>query len=118
TRAAQAVFRPILQLALANRGPTLVLAIGAIIGGGLMAMRLGAEFVPRLSEMAISINAVRLSGVSLEESVRYSTQIERTLLEEFPDEIRDIWSRTGTADVANDPMGIEVTDIFISLKPR
>ena len=68
--------------------------------------------------MAISINAVRLAGVSLAESVRYGTQIERLLLERFPDEIAHVWTRTGTAEVATDPMGLEVSDVFLTLTGR
>jgi cobalt-zinc-cadmium resistance protein CzcA len=68
--------------------------------------------------MGIVINTVRLSGVSLEESVRYGTQLEKLLRERFPDEIEDVWVRTGTAEVATDPMGIELSDAFITLTPR
>ena len=92
---------------------------GAItIGATLLGLTLGSEFVPRLNEGSIVINTVRLASVSLEESLRYGTQIERILLEEFPDEIDAIWTRTGTAEVATDPMGFEVSDVFITLKPR
>ncbi|MCO4779028.1 MAG: efflux RND transporter permease subunit [Flavobacteriaceae bacterium] len=83
-----------------------------------LANNLGGEFIPRLNEGAIVINTIRLAGISMEESVRYNTQIEKLLLKEYPDEIRFIWSRIGTAEVATDPMGTELTDVFISLKPR
>ena len=79
---------------------------------------LGSEFVPRLSEGSIVINTIRLASVSLEESLRYGTQIEGYLKKQFPDEIEDIWTRTGTAEVATDPMGLELSDIFVTLKPR
>ena len=64
------------------------------------------------------MNTIRLAGVSLTESVRYGGEIEKRLLGEFPDEIERIWTRTGTAEVATDPMGMEVSDVFITLKPR
>jgi cobalt-zinc-cadmium resistance protein CzcA len=83
-----------------------------------IALRLGGEFVPKLSEGAIVINTIRLAGVSIDESVDYNVIIEKLLLENFPDEIRHIWSRTGTAEVATDPMGTELTDIFIALNSR
>ena len=57
-------------------------------------------------------------GVSLEESLRYGRHIESILKRKFPDEIEDIWTRTGSAEVATDPMGLELSDIFITLKPR
>ena len=79
---------------------------------------MGGEFIPKLNEGAISINTIRLAGVSIEEAVAYNSRIEKLLLEHFSDEIRHIWSRIGAAEVATDPMGIELTDIFITLNPR
>lgn len=97
----------------------IVSLVAAILGLTIwIAGNLGGEFIPRLSEGAIVINTIRLAGVSIEESVRYNTQIEKLLLKEYPDEIRSVWSRIGTAEVATDPMGTELTDIFMSLKPR
>ncbi len=100
--------------------PKLVLLVAAIIvaNAAFLASTLGSEFVPRLREQAIVVNTVRIAGVSLEESVRYGSQIEKLLLAKFPDEIEHIWTRTGTAEVATDPMGLEVSDVFITLTPR
>jgi cobalt-zinc-cadmium resistance protein CzcA len=84
----------------------------------ILAFRLGGEFVPKLNEGAIVINTIRLAGVSIDESVDYNLRIEKLLLDNFPDEIKHIWSRIGTAEVATDPMGIELSDIFISLNER
>ncbi|WP_437339293.1 efflux RND transporter permease subunit [Sorangium sp. So ce394] len=111
-------YRPALQLAL--RGRWAVLAGAALLLGNavFLATRLGAEFVPRLREGTIVANTVRLSGVSAGESIRYGTQLERVLLERFPDEIERVWTRTGTAEVATDPMGLELSDMFITLRPR
>ncbi|MEX0977955.1 MAG: efflux RND transporter permease subunit, partial [Pirellulales bacterium] len=85
---------------------------------GMIAPNLGSEFVPRLSEGAIAIGVVRLAGTDLEESVRSNTQMERVILAAFPDEVEHVWSRVGSAEVATDPMGVELTDVFITLKPR
>ncbi|MBT8486201.1 MAG: efflux RND transporter permease subunit [Phycisphaerales bacterium] len=117
-RATKWVYRPIVRLAIRLRPVVIVGAIILLVGGAWIGTRLGAEFIPRLSEGAIAINSIRLAGVSLEESVRYGTQIERVLLEEFPDEIRDVWTRVGSAQVPTDPMGIELSDIYIMLHPR
>jgi cobalt-zinc-cadmium resistance protein CzcA len=117
-RGMQALYAPILRWSLRWRWVVMAASfalLGASVGS---ALRLGTEFVPRLSEGSIVINAVRLAGVSLEESVRYGLQIEKMLMERFPEEIERVWSRTGTAEVATDPMGVELTDIFIMLKPR
>jgi len=111
-------YQPVLRTALRHRTVVVVLAILSLVGSGALGTRLGSEFVPRLREMSIVINTVRLAGVSLDESLRYGTQIERLLLERFPDEIAHIWTRTGTAEVATDPMGLEVSDVFLTLTPR
>ncbi len=111
-------YRGSLRWALARPRLVLLMAGLLLLNAALLATRLGSEFVPRLREGAIVINTVRLAGVSLDESVRYGTRIERTLLGEFPDEIERIWTRTGTAEVATDPMGVELSDVFITLRDR
>ncbi|MCP4678223.1 MAG: efflux RND transporter permease subunit [Deltaproteobacteria bacterium] len=111
-------YRPLLGWALDHRKIVLAIAALVVLNATFLAIRLGSEFVPRLREQAIVINTVRIAGVSLEESVRYGTQIERLLLERYSNEIEHIWTRTGTAEVATDPMGLEVSDIFITLRPR
>jgi cobalt-zinc-cadmium resistance protein CzcA len=117
-RAAKWLYAPALDFVLRWRVPVLGVAVAGLAGGVFLATRLGAVFIPRLSEEAIVINTVRLAGVAVDESVRYGTQLERLLLAEFPDEIRHIWTRTGTAEVATDPMGLELSDMFITLTPR
>lgn len=111
-------YAPALRFTLAVPYPVLAAALIALTVGGLVASRLGSEFVPRLSEGALAIGIVRLPGTSLSESIRYNTRMEKLLREQFPDEVQDIWSRAGTAEVATDPMGIELTDMFLTLKPR
>jgi cobalt-zinc-cadmium resistance protein CzcA len=117
-RAAQRLYTPVLHAAVRWQWTAISAAIVLLLGGALVAMRLGSEFIPRLSEGAITVNFVRLAGVSLEESVRYGTQIEKVILEKFPDEVREVWTRTGTAEIATDPMGLEVSDGFFMLRPR
>ena len=112
------VYQPVVHFAVTRRRLILVGTLVLLTGGALLATTIGSEFIPRLSEGGIVINAVRLAGASLEESVRYSTQIEKVILAKYPDEVRDVWSRTGTAQVATDPMGIELTDVFMTLYPR
>lgn len=90
----------------------------ALLLTGIFAWRLGGVFIPRLSEGSMVINVIRLAGVSIEESVRSNSMLEALLLHEFPDEIDHVWSRIGTAEVATDPMGLELTDVFIQLKPE
>ncbi|PJB35543.1 MAG: CusA/CzcA family heavy metal efflux RND transporter [Deltaproteobacteria bacterium CG_4_9_14_3_um_filter_63_12] len=117
-RALHRAYRPVLKGALSSRVLVLGLAVLVVGDAVFLASRLGTEFVPRLREQAVVINTVRMASVSLQESVRYGTQVEHLLLDEFPDEIAHIWTRTGTAEVATDPMGLEVSDVFITLTPR
>ncbi len=117
-RVLSAAYEPVLAWTTRRRRTVLALALASLVGTGALLPLLGAEFVPRLQEGAVVINTVRLGGVSLGESLRYGGQLERLLKQEFPDEIAHIWTRTGTAEVATDPMGLELSDIFITLTPR
>ena len=116
-RGLKRAYRPVLHSALAHRYVVLAIALLLLGNAVFLATRLGSEFVPKLREGSIVINTVRLAGVSADESIRYGTQIERALLAKFPDEIDRVWSRTGTPEVATDPMGLELTDVFITLTP-
>jgi heavy metal efflux system protein len=117
-RFAHLLFQPLLRWGLRHPLSTLALVAALTVGTTVLGLRLGSEFVPRLNEGSLVINTIRLAGVSLEESLRYGTHIERMLMSKFPGEIEDIWTRTGSAEVATDPMGLELSDIFITLKPR
>jgi cobalt-zinc-cadmium resistance protein CzcA len=117
-RFAHRLFQPLLRRGLRYPHSTLVLVAALTVGTTILGLRLGSEFVPRLNEGSLVINTIRLASVSLEESLRYGTHIESFLKKRFPDEIEDIWTRTGSAEVATDPMGLELSDIFITLRPR
>jgi heavy metal efflux system protein len=77
---------------------------------------MGAEFIPRLDEGAIALQAWRLPSVSLEESIKNTTMIEK-VLKKFP-EVITVVSRTGRAEIATDPMGVETSDIYVILEPE
>jgi len=111
-------YRPLVRASIRYRHTLIGVVVILMASTMWLTTRMGAEFIPRLSEMGIVINTVRLSGVSLEESVRYGTQMEKAILAEFPDEVETVWTRTGTAEIATDPMGIELSDVFITLKER
>jgi len=118
-RWAHRLHAPVLRFSMHHKG--LVIAFAACVlflAFAVVAPNLGSEFVPRLSEGAIAVGVVRLTGTALEDSVQYNTQMEKAILAEFPDEVEHVWSRVGTAEIATDPMGIELTDMFITLKPR
>ncbi len=118
-RIAHALHNPLLRLCMSHKVAVLgIAATVLLVAFGMIAPQLGAEFIPRLSEGAIAVSVIRLAGTDLSESVRGNTQIEKALLAAFPHEVRHTWSRIGSAEIATDPMGVELTDLFISLKPR
>ena len=118
-RLAHRLHAPILRLCMDHKLVVIGFALCVlVVAFGMIAPNLGSEFVPRLSEGAICINVVRLAGTDLDESIRANTKMEQAILKAFPDEVEHVWSRIGTAEVATDPMGVELTDVFITLKPR
>ncbi len=117
-RAIKAVYVPILHIAMRHKALVMGFAATlAFVAFGIIAPNLGSEFVPRLSEGAIAVSVVRLTGTDLDDSIKYNTQMEKAVLSAFPDEVEHVWSRIGTAEIATDPMGIELTDMFMTLKP-
>ncbi|MBX3181652.1 MAG: efflux RND transporter permease subunit [Polyangiaceae bacterium] len=105
-------------LAAFMRAPRRVLAgcLVLLAGAGLLGSRMGAEFVPQLDEGALAIQILRLPSVSLEESIQGATRFEQ-VIREFP-EVITVVSKTGRAEIATDPMGVELSDSLIMLKPR
>jgi len=85
---------------------------------GALAARMGTEFIPKLSEGALALQPSRIPSISLSASVRMQQQVEQALLKAFPDEIENIFARTGTSEVVTDVCGQEVSDTYIALKPR
>jgi len=112
------LYLPALAWVLRQRALTLGVATALVLVTAILAVRLGGEFLPRMGEGSIVASVVRLAGVSVEESVAYNTRLETLIREKFPDEVRHVWSRLGSAEVATDPMGTELTDIFMTLHPR
>jgi cobalt-zinc-cadmium resistance protein CzcA len=118
-RVAHAIHAPILRFSMHNK--VLVVGFAAcvmFVAFAMIAPNLGSEFVPRLSEGAIAVSVVRLTGTDLDDSIKLNTVMEKAVLTGFPDEVQHVWSRIGTAEISTDPMGIELTDMFITLKPR
>jgi len=115
-RLAHRAYEPTLAWAMDRPRTVALLSLGifaASLGGSAW---LGAEFVPRLDEGDLVIQASRLPSVSLTQSLASTTQIEKALLP-FP-EVRTVVSRTGSPEIATDVMGIDLSDIFVILKPR
>jgi cobalt-zinc-cadmium resistance protein CzcA len=116
---AHRIHGPILRFSMNHQVAVLGIAATLLVFSfGLIAPNLGTEFIPDMSEGAIAIGITRLAGTDLEESIRINTLMERELLRSFPDEVENVWSRIGSAEIATDPMGVELTDMYITLKPR
>ncbi|MBN9656545.1 MAG: efflux RND transporter permease subunit [Acidobacteria bacterium] len=115
-RKAKQLYLPVLQRAVGAPKLTAGIAVIVFVIGASVASRMGAEFIPRLDEGAIALQAWRLPSVALSESVASSTLVEKTL-RQFP-EVVTVVSRTGQAEIPTDPMGVELSDIYIILKPH
>ncbi len=109
------VYRPALKLVLANRVPTVVAAAALMLVTGAMATRLGSEFLPSLDEGDLLVHALRIPGTSLTTAVEMQHTLERKL-KTYP-EVDYVFSKLGTAEIANDPMPPSVADTYVMLKP-
>ena len=110
-------YQPMLEASLANTPVVLTFACIAIVFCLAVASRLGSEFVPNLNEGDIAIQSLRIPGTSLSQSLEMQKQVESTLKAKFP-EIERIFARTGTAEIASDPMPPNISDGYIMLKPQ
>ncbi len=117
-RQAKRLYERTLDAALAHRTAVIAGALVLLAFSGLVATRLGSEFAPKLSEGALALQPARIPSIGLTTSLAMQGELERTLKAAFPDEIDRIFARTGTAEVATDPMGPNVSDTYIMLKPR
>lgn len=115
-RWSRARYRPLLDWALRRRVVVLAGAAVLVVGCGVLATRLGSEFVPSLDEGDITLQPMRIPGTSLEQSVAMQETLEKRLAQ-FP-EVANIFSKIGTAEVATDPMPPSMADTFLMLKPR
>ena len=110
------VYLPLLEKTIGRPKRTAAIAGGVFAASLLLVPFMGAEFIPRLDEGSMALQAWRLPSVSLEESVRNTTMIEK-VLKKFP-EVKTVVSRTGRAEIATDPMGVEISDIYVILNPK
>ncbi|HEY1059833.1 MAG TPA: CusA/CzcA family heavy metal efflux RND transporter [Limnobacter sp.] len=109
-------YGPLLDRVMAAKAVVLATAAVAVVLCGLIATRMGSEFVPSLNEGDFAIQALRIPGTSLSQSVEMQKQLEATLKARFP-EIDRVFARTGTAEIASDPMPPNISDGYIMLKP-
>jgi cobalt-zinc-cadmium resistance protein CzcA len=116
-RSARRVYAPVLDWVMARRPWVFGLAVLTIVASGVVASRMGSEFIPSLSEGDFAQQALRVPGTSLTQSVQMQQQLEKTLMAQVP-EIERVFARTGTAEIASDPMPPNISDSYVMLKPK
>lgn len=114
--AIQKYYVPLLDLALRKQKQIVTLAISSIAVGMILFFTRGAEFLPQLSEGSYAFHMIRPVNTNLSQSVAFQTRAD-LLIKEFP-EVHDVFSRIGTSEIATDPMGANVADVYIMLKPQ
>jgi len=110
-------YEPVIDWALCSKRWVLGISGGLLVCAGILFSTMGGEFVPTLDEGDFVIQPVLKTGTSLEKTVEITTQIEKILLENFP-EVEQVVTRIGAAEVPTDPMSMEESDIIIILKPK
>lgn len=113
-RSARNFYAPVLESALKFRGVVLAGAVVFIVLCGLLGSRLGSEFIPNLDEGDVAVQALRIPGTSLSQSLEMQFQVERAI-KAMP-EVKTYFSRVGTAEVATDPMPPNISDGYVMLK--
>jgi len=115
-RQLQGPYARLLGGALRRRRVTLGAGVLSLAAALALFFRIGAEFVPQLDEGDLLLEARRLPGIALDESIATALRLERAL-KEIP-EVTHVVSRTGAPEVATDPMGVEQSDVYVGLKER
>jgi cobalt-zinc-cadmium resistance protein CzcA len=113
---AHKAYRPVLELALRARYVVVLAALLLVVGAGLLAPRLGYEFLPTLDEGDIALHALRIPGTSLTQALSMQTELEARIAEMA--EVRHVFSKVGTPDIATDPMPPYVADTYVIMRPR
>ncbi|MCC6201604.1 MAG: CusA/CzcA family heavy metal efflux RND transporter [Gammaproteobacteria bacterium] len=114
-RGVRRVYEPLLRASLTYRWAVSGGAALLVLGAGLLASRMGAEFIPSLNEGDIALHALRIPGTGLQQAVAMQSQLE-VRIKQFP-EVERVFAKLGTAEVATDPMPPSVADTFVMLKP-
>ncbi len=115
-RKSKQCYQPMLKWSIFHPWLIICVATSLVVVSLLMASRMGAEFIPSLDEGDIAYHAMRIPGTSLAQSVEMQKEVERVTTQ-FP-EVKEVFSKIGTPEVATDPMPPNVADTFVMLKPR
>ncbi|APG63122.1 cation transporter [Sphingorhabdus lutea] len=115
-RASKKRYEPLLEKSIARPWPVIGGGVAIFVVAAMLFTTLGSEFTPQLDEGDIAVQSLRIPSTSLEQSAKMQRQVEKTLTE-FP-QVRTVFSRTGTAEVASDPMPANISDGYVILKPK
>jgi len=110
-------YSPLLNFSLRHRWIVTGAGVGLFGLAAFFFSRLGAEFVPQLDEGSFATHMIRTTSIGLDASLDMQKRGEKVLLEKFP-EVAYVFSRIGTAEIATDPMGVNVADTYIMFKPE
>lgn len=110
-------YRPILAWALGHTKAMIASSLSLLVVAILIFSRMGGEFIPQLDEGNLAMHILMKPGTSLTEVVKTSTNVEKLLMDKFPDEIHSIQTRIGVADIPTDPMPMDIGDCFVILNP-
>lgn len=113
----KAYYLKILDLAYSYKVVLVAIVISILSITGTIAFKMGTEFTPRLSEGDFAIQFMRAPSTGIEQSLQMQEKVEQQLLQNFP-EIKAIFARTGTAEVATDVMPPNISDSIVLLKPQ
>ncbi|MES3041660.1 MAG: CusA/CzcA family heavy metal efflux RND transporter [Pseudomonadota bacterium] len=113
---AHELYAPALSWAMRQHRKAMAIAIGAFAVALVVFTQLGQEFVPTLDEKDVSMHALRIPSTGIKQSTRMQLQVERAVAQ-FK-EVAFVFSKTGTAEMAADPMPPSAADTFIIFKPR
>ncbi|QXW44739.1 CusA/CzcA family heavy metal efflux RND transporter [Pseudomonas amygdali] len=116
-RTARHRYAPILSWVLGHRSIAFGMALVLIVLSGFTASRMGSEFIPSLSEGDFALQALRVPGTSLTQSVDMQQRLEKAIIDKVP-EVQRVFARTGTAEIAADPMPPNISDSYVMLKPQ
>jgi cobalt-zinc-cadmium resistance protein CzcA len=116
-RSAKRGYAPLLQWVMGHRSLAFSAAAVMVLLSGVLASRMGSEFVPSLSEGDFALQALRVPGTSLSQSVALQQKLEQSVLSQVP-EVERVFARTGTAEIASDPMPPNISDSYVMLKPQ
>lgn len=116
-RTARQRYAPLLAWVLGRRRLAFAAAASLVLLSGLLASRMGSEFIPSLSEGDFALQALRVPGTSLSQSVDMQQRLEQAIIAQVP-EVQRVFARTGTAEIAADPMPPNISDAYVMLRPR